>query len=222
MKTAHSIQQILWDWNGTLLNDVWLSIESINKVLERRDMKTLDRSEYRSVFGFPVIDYYKQIGFDFQKESFEIVGTEFIKEYDSHQLTVELQQNAEDCLVAFSQMGIKQSILSARKAEQLINEVRHHKIHTYFEYIYGLEDHYAKSKLDIGRDLIVKSSVPKENTILVGDTLHDYEVAMKLGIHCILFSGGHQKKATLLQSGVPVVDSFTEIQTFIRKKYGER
>ena len=70
MKYKH----IIWDWNGTLLNDTWLCVEGINKSLEKRSLQTITEEIYRKVFSFPVEDYYKRLGFDFKKEPFEVPG----------------------------------------------------------------------------------------------------------------------------------------------------
>ena len=67
-------KHIVWDWNGTLLNDLWLFIESINFVLESRGMSQVDKESYKSIFTFPVIKYYEHLGFDFSKEKFPIPG----------------------------------------------------------------------------------------------------------------------------------------------------
>ncbi len=58
----------------------------INETLAKRDMQTIDHDQYQELFGFPVIDYYRRLGFDFVDESFEVVGTEFIDGYEKHKL----------------------------------------------------------------------------------------------------------------------------------------
>ena len=70
MKYKH----IVWDWNGTLLDDRWLCIEAINYVLKSRNMPLVSNKDYRNLFCFPVIEYYKKLGFDFTKEPFPILG----------------------------------------------------------------------------------------------------------------------------------------------------
>ena len=60
MKYKH----IIWDWNGTLLDDTWLCVEGINNSLKKRSLQTITKEIYRKVFSFPVEDYYKRLGFD--------------------------------------------------------------------------------------------------------------------------------------------------------------
>ena len=57
-------ESIIWDWNGTLLNDVRIAIDSINYLLLDRKLVPLTLERYLEVFTFPVQNYYEQIGFD--------------------------------------------------------------------------------------------------------------------------------------------------------------
>ena len=61
MKYKH----ILWDWNGTLLDDMWLCVESLNRILKKRERPPLDEKTYKETFSFPVKKYYETLGFDF-------------------------------------------------------------------------------------------------------------------------------------------------------------
>ena len=71
-------KHIIWDWNGTLLNDAWVFVGVMNSLLKSRNLGQINLRDYRKYFGFPVIEYYKHLGFDFSKESFEDYGKDFI------------------------------------------------------------------------------------------------------------------------------------------------
>lgn len=60
------IKHIIWDWNGTLLDDVGLSLEAINIVLARYNLPPLRKERYLEIFTFPVIEYYRELGFNFE------------------------------------------------------------------------------------------------------------------------------------------------------------
>ena len=62
---------IVWDFNGTLLDDIRAGIDAVNEMLARRDLATIQSVEqYRELFCFPIIDYYAKLGFDFEKEDY--------------------------------------------------------------------------------------------------------------------------------------------------------
>lgn len=74
---------IIWDWNGTLLDDLDMCVSIINDLLKNRKMPLLDHYSYKEAFAFPVEKYYRTIGFDFEKEDFSVPAGEFIDLYDN-------------------------------------------------------------------------------------------------------------------------------------------
>jgi phosphoglycolate phosphatase len=188
---------------------------SINKQLSKRNLRTLgSKAEYHNVFCFPIIQYYKNVGFDFNKESFEKLAHEFIKIYHSDKTgNSQLCDNAETVLEAVNNKGINQIILSASELNNLMSQVYEFDINHYFTDILGLSDIYAKSKIDIGIEYIQKSK--SKRVLLIGDTEHDFEVASAIGIDCLLIANGHQSKGTLLKCGVPVLDDILQVLDYI-------
>lgn len=206
---------IVWDWNGTLFDDLEVCINVMNKVLKDRDLPLLDINRYREIFGFPVKHYYNQLGFDFVKEPFEKISTEFIIEYQKESLSAKLNGNCISVLEHIRNEGIKQVILSASQLENLEEQVRHFEIIDYFDRLLGLEHCHATSKADIGKRWLGESGFDKKEVLLVGDTLHDYETACKIGCDCILLSSGHQSKERVSCLGVPVIESLMEVKQYL-------
>ena len=209
-KYTHAI----WDWNGTLLDDLEISIKSVNTLLAKRGLETLDTIEaYHNVFGFPVIDYYKRIGFDFEKEPFEVVAVEFISTYNSYENQMKLHRGANEVLEELNSRNVNQVILSASEKNNLIRQVELMGISKYFTKIMVIEDIYAGGKLAIGKEYM--KNIPKGQTVFIGDSTHDFEVACGMGCDTILFAGGHQSKKTLALCNVPVLESFEELLEYI-------
>lgn len=208
-------KHIIWDYNGTLLNDVKLCVTIINEMLKARNLPVMSIERYRKLFDFPVKDYYERAGFNFEKESFEKVGTEFIIQYDKRSQTTELQPRAFELINDISETGIKQSILSARKKEQLDEELKKFGIFNQFEYIFGLDNHYAGGKTEIGRELIKNIDLPLDEIILIGDTTHDCDVANSLGINTIAVSYGHHHSEKFKHCEIDILNSVKELKEFI-------
>lgn len=211
----NNIEHIIWDYNGTLLNDLDLCVMVINRVLARRGLEQLSREGYQAVFDFPVRDYYEKIGFDFQKESFEIVGTEFIEEYNREQDVCQLQEGALEVIRKFNVLNIDQSILSARLQKSLDEEIEGFGIQPYFTHVFGLDHHYADGKLERGQQLIKEINQPLDKIILIGDTLHDLHVAQKLGIKALLIAHGHHNYDRLIAETGLVFNSLPQLMEVV-------
>ena len=196
----------MWDWNGTLLDDSWMAVMVINETLSKRNMPTIDQEHYQKIFGFPVIDYYRRLGFDFVDESFEVVGTEFIDGYEKHKFEVDLHPGVRDVLKDLSGLGVTHSILSAYKQNTLDELVAHFELTDQFVKIVGLDNHYAHSKVDNAIQWMSELGCDANDVLFVGDTEHDFEVAQAIGVDCVLVPGGHQTREALEGTGARVLD----------------
>ncbi|MBL7106549.1 MAG: HAD hydrolase-like protein [Phycisphaerae bacterium] len=204
-------EHIIWDWNGTLLDDARLCVEIFNTLLTRRKMKTVSLVEYQEDFSFPVIEYYKKLGFDFDKESFDGVANEYIGLYNQRRFECKLNKGVLRVLEELKSRGLKQSILSAYHQKMLEETVDFYKLRKFFSEIVGLDDYYAHSKIDNGRKMLSGLRIAKSKIVLIGDTVHDYEVAEDMGISCILLCSGHCSAKRLQNCGVRVIDAIGDI-----------
>jgi len=204
-------KHIIWDWNGTLINDVWLVVEIMNKMLKKRDLPRIDSKKYRDIFDFPVMNYYSKLGFDFSNESFEKLTVEFISEYYQRFNECKLFNETEEVLKKIRDRGISQSILSASKEDVLIEKIKHYGIDKYFSKIIGLENHYAESKVERGKKWIAELNLNPQEVLLIGDTIHDYDVSKYMGCDCLLVANGHHSYKKLVRLGTDVISTLKEI-----------
>ncbi len=209
-------KHIIWDWNGTLFDDSHLCVEILNGSLERRGMAGVSFEQYQAEFGFPVKDYYEKLGFDFSQVPFDEVAKEFIEEYNEKRFECQLRTDALSVLQNCLDAGLGQSILSAYQQDMLERIVEYFGIRNFFEKLFGLNDYYANCKVAHGRLLIQELDVAPELVLMVGDTIHDFEVASEIGCDCVLIPSGHQSRERLLECGVSVMDSLEKIAEFCK------
>jgi len=205
---------IIWDWNGTLLDDVEICLESINTLLGRRKIPLLDKATYKAIFRFPVEEYYMDAGFNFTAEPFALLANEFIYLYHSRLPEARLFHQAKETIGQLSDMGCKHFLVSAMEHEALLASLQDRDIQRCFAGIKGIQDHYAKGKTGSARLLIAGYKLDVTDTCLIGDTDHDFEVAQELGCGCILISRGHQSEDRLNRLDCPVLDNLAELPSF--------
>lgn len=208
------VKYVIWDWNGTLFNDVKVCITSMNRLLERNQLPLIeDDAEYRSKFSFPIKNYYKNLGFDFEKVPFEQLAKEFMDIYQSDSLQCRLTEEVENVISVLKKKGYRQIILSASKRKNLIQQMEQFGISSYFEEILGLSDIYAKSKVEIAREWIEDKTI--KNITVIGDTYHDYDVAKELNALCLLYSKGHQSISKNEENQYKVVEDINHIIKYL-------
>lgn len=203
------IRQVLWDWNGTLLDDLTYAIGVRNRTFPAFGLPRIGSvAEYHRQFTFPVRRYYERAGVT--DETFVAVAHAWMAEYVRGFDTVPLHGDAVETLARFAAAGVRQAVLSATRRDMLESQIARFPIRAYFTDVLGLSDIYARSKEAVGLDYLARCGVPAASTLMIGDTLHDAEVARAMGTGCVLVARGHQSRETLLTAGVPVMDTLLE------------
>lgn len=208
----HKIQTVIWDWNGTLLDDVALCAELINEMLTLHGYAPLgDMNAYKRVFRFPIEAYYRDAGFDFSRHPYPQLAETYMSLYTPRSAGCPLQPHAADTLRALREKGIRQSILSASQRDLLSQQVARYGITDYFDALVGIDTVLGNSKAEVGLAWLRQSGVAPEHAVMVGDSVHDCAVAREMGTACVLYSRGHQPRAVLEATGCPVIDDLSEL-----------
>ena len=209
------IQHIIWDWNGTLLDDTQAGVNAVNGMLAARSLPLIDIARYRDVFGFPVSEFYRTIGFKLEEEDWDAMARDFHDRFLAD-ATLRLHPEALSTLACFRAAGLGQSILSASEQRILEEMLAVYGVTPYFDGVFGVDNLYGHSKREIGRVLLRELSLDPGTALIIGDSLHDHEVASDLGVGCLLIAQGHQSRARLARTGAPVLDSLAEVPEWLR------
>ena len=201
---------IIWDFNGTLLCDMEIGIAATNQMLGKRGLPLIrDIAAYREIFGFPVQQYYARLGFDMQKEDYHtVLAPEWVALYNEKSAEAPLFDGVRELCDALRAQGVHQSILSASEREMMLAQLEERGALAWFDEVWGTGSIHAHGKGALAEAWC--EAHPDAQTLLIGDTDHDFEVAQRMGADCILIANGHQSFERLLQCGVPVVRDLRE------------
>ena len=211
MKYTH----VIWDFNGTIFADMDAGIVSVNKMLEERGLPVIPSIEhYREIFDFPIIDYYKGLGFDFEKESYEtILAPMWVELYNINAQSSTLVDGVKETIERIKELGLCQSVISACEQEMLERYLKGLGVYDYFDEVMGLDNIHAGSKTHLAKDW--RARHPEAKILFIGDTTHDAETAVCMGGDCVLFAGGHQSRAKLEKTGYSVIEKMPELINFV-------
>ncbi len=207
---------IIWDWNGTLLDDLQMNFDIENILLSRRNLRTMSAvDEYLEKFRFPIIEFYKDLGFDLEGERFEDIAREYAHLYDEMYPMAEVFDGAERILRKIKDSGIGQLIISQTEQSYLTRQVTYFELEHLFTDILGNTDIYARSKVAVAQKWMSENGADPSQILFIGDTVHDKEVADSIGCDCVLIAKGHNPREKLVATGVPVLSSISEIEGVI-------
>lgn len=204
------LRHIVWDWNGTLLDDTQAGVNAVNTMLLARGLSPLDVPAYREVFGFPVRDFYRTVGFRLETEDWDAMAREFHDRFLSD-TTMRLHVDTAHTLATLKAADIGQSVLSASEQTILETMLTGFGIAHFFANICGVDNLYGHSKLELGKSLLARLGLAPDCILFIGDSLHDHEVATALNTRCLLIAQGHQSHARLARSGAPVINSLADL-----------
>lgn len=202
---------IFWDFNGTILNDIQLCINARNAVFCKYGANPICIDEYRKYFTFPVKNYYLNTGIT--EELFDKVANQWFDYYVANFEIATLNNGVEEILQYTQDCGYKNVILSASEKELLLKQIDYYNLRKYFVDILALDNIYAESKLSIAQNYIYGKDL---DIIMVGDTMHDYDIAQILNARCFIYKNGHQEIDMQKANNAVVIDSLLNLKGYLR------
>ena len=214
-KDINMIKTIIFDFNGTLLDDVEINCEIFNLLARDYNARSITMAEYKEVFDFPVIDAYRKWGFDVDNGNFENIATSFHNYYNS--MVYERCDIFKNARILLKELKGKYDLvcLSASKAETLVSQLKHYDIYSYFDEVLGMSDKYAHGKEDLAKKWMEASKKKREETLYIGDTCHDQLVAKALGVKMLSITWGHNSKHKLSTAGACIIDDIMEVKKYL-------
>jgi len=200
---------LVWDWNGTLLDDLHLVVSSTNAAFASVGGRPVDSDEHRRQFRRPVAEFYAEIlERAIDDEEFGQLDRIF---HDAYRLGLTSTTLADDALAAIKSWPGSQSLLSMWFHRELVPAVETYGLAGIFARVDGL-------RTEIGGDLkaghltrhLAELQVAGDRVVLIGDSLDDAAAAASVGGAAVLYTGGFTHPARLRASGLPVADTLVE------------
>ena len=205
-------EYIVWDWNGTLLDDARLCYELANLQFLKRQHPGMEFDHYRLHTAHPFSEFFRRMGLPLSSEEYAQLSHDFHRDYAERRIECALHDQARTILQRIKSLGLHQSIISAHPQDMLWFMLEHHGLTPFFDVVKGKQHPLGDGKLELAEDWI-REIIPVEGAriLVVGDTDHDFEMAQLLGADCLLVSHGLQHPERLEKVGAPVVDSLRAV-----------
>ncbi len=206
---------VIFDFNGTLLDDVDFCLVLLNEFLEYQNKPLVTLERYKEIFGFPISDYYVRAGIDLKRDKFSDLALIYNEKYMKRSIECKLYSEVIDTLKLLKDKNVKLIVLSATEQNNLEKQLKYYEIYDYFDNVLGLNNYEGASKIDRGIEFMSINNISKNDIILIGDSIHDFEVASSLGCDSLLYSKGHMSRRRLENTGSVVIDSLLEIENYL-------
>lgn len=210
------VQHVVWDWNGTLLEDLPLVVESVNAALGEHALSSITVDDYTANYTRPVRRFYEVLlGRGVDDEEWHRIDTVF---HDTYAAAVaertELMDGAREALTAVDASHASQSLLSMYPHHLLLPLVDHFGLDDHFEVVHGLVGAGGGPKLPhLERhleEMVHLHGDDPTRVLVVGDAIDDALAAQHVGARAVLLASGSHPRSGLESTGAPVVESLSE------------
>lgn len=205
MKNKEIKKVILWDWNGTIFDDLDISLEAVNLLLDEYNKPRINKEQYYSYLDTPIIKFYSHL-FDFDITPFSVLGERFHFHYGILSKYAGLTDGVWETIKQLKELGFGQYIVSASHKDKIIPKAEELGVLEYMDDIIAADDYSASDKIERTLEYFKKREISLDNCLVIGDSLHDLEMAEKMNTGCVLLSTGHEGRQKLLNKGGNVVD----------------
>jgi len=200
---------LVWDWNGTLIDDLALVISATNAAFASVSERVVEVDEHRRHFRRPIADYYGQVlGRVISEDEFAKLDTMF---HDAYRLGLVNCALAADAEAAMRSWPGTQSLLSMWFHDELVPTIESYGLAELFVRVDGLRPGLdGQRKVTHLATHLAALGIPGERAVLIGDSLDDADAADAVGAVCVLYTGGFTDPDRLRASGLPVADTLTD------------
>lgn len=205
------IQNVLFDWSGTLVDDLPAVLSATNHVLKQAGLEEFTLERFRAEFCLPFKSFYDRVTPHIPLPQLEEwFHAHFKQAQDS---VVELP-HARQFLNVCRKRQIRMFVLSTVHPDHFGLQASVTGFKEYFEVPYsGVLDKQAKI-----RPLLEENQLRPEETLFVGDMRHDIDTAHHGGVHsCAVLTGYTPREQLELSEPDLIVAHLGELECLLEK-----
>ncbi|MEU1126217.1 HAD family hydrolase [Streptomyces sp. NPDC005899] len=209
---------LVWDWNGTLLDDVQAVLGATNAAFAELDLPPLTLEQYRETYCVPIPRFYERLLGRLPTDAeWQRMDGIFHRHYTERRAACALTEGVEELLARWCRAGRSQSLLSMYGHEHLVPVVRGYGIERHFLRVDGRTGPSGGSKaqhMERHFEMLARlegtARTAPEHAVVIGDAVDDAVAAAHVGARAVLYTGGSHSRGSLEAAGVPVVDTLAE------------
>lgn len=218
---------VVFDWNGTLLDDAHANFEGANAALKALGIPPITLDHYRKTFDFPIIHFYHRNGVDADifLERVKDANNAFFPTYERLEKTCSLRSGAKDLLEWVRFHEVTCIILSNHVIESISWHLDRFALRDYFHTL-SCNPHdndvlTSTNKQKRLEQFMTDNRLLPENVLIIGDSLEEPQIGKNLGISSVSISGGCISKERLEKAGADhYIDELPELQPILVKTWG--
>ena len=182
------IRNIIFDWSGVISNDQKTVYETSMKVFARFGIRKISFERYSEEFELPYENFYKK----YITAPIEFVERAYQEECETTPLP-EIFPEAKEVLEKLKRQGIHITMFTSMNKTRLLKEMQHMGV----EHLFPAPKTDIRNKVAVFSDFVKSNGYKKDETIYVGDMVHDIHAAKRAGIRVVAVTRGYDSREKL-------------------------
>lgn len=184
---------LLFDWSGTLVNDLPPTLFATNAVLAHHDVPAMELAEFRARFRLPYPEFYEEVLPGVPIDSLEDL---FRSAFRSSPEQVTVLPHAREMMEWCRAQGTRCFVLSSMDTGVFNEQAEKLEMGHYFENLYtGIID-----KRDKIGDILNTHALDPTVTAFVGDMVHDIDTAHHGKVASVAVTTGYDPEERLIKA----------------------
>lgn len=216
---------VVYDWNGTLLDDMDAVIEALNVILRKYNRPVIEHEPFRELCLYPFPILYGRLGFN--EQEIETLCKEgnciFHDKYELLAANAPLRKGAIELLEFSKKYKVQNLILSNHMVDAIGVQLERLKIKDYFSKVLAFASRESQYK-DISKGerlrLYLKdNSINPETTLIIGDSEEECEIARALNLTSVAITGGTVSENRLRAANPDyIINDFHELLPILQRR----
>jgi len=221
MKAPHrreDARHIIWDWNGTLLNDGSHIMASVNEAFEAMGLGRISVELHQSQFHRPIDSFFGALSpRELSSDELDQLMVLFQSHYARQPLSSFLKAETRALLATLHQWHVPQSVLSMCPQSELEGAIAELGLGACFQHVCGHPGFGPDTKAEHLRQHLRRLGRRPDEVVVIGDTVDDHRAAQHAGVRCVLVDRKYaslEAKWKLQATGSPIFDRLVDAAEF--------
>jgi phosphoglycolate phosphatase len=183
-------RNLIFDWSGTLVDDLGPVIEATNAVLTPYGIPAFDRETFRRGFRLPYREFYHDL---LPHVPLDELEARFRPAFDAAETPVTILPHAREKLDWCRALGIRTFVCTSMDAIAFQRQLEELDLAGHFEATYAS----VLDKREVIHQILATHQLDPAETAFIGDMTHDIETARHGGVASIAVLTGYQHAEVL-------------------------
>lgn len=214
---SRAFQMIAFDWDGTLADSTSLIADSLQRACRDLELPVPSDEDARFVIGLGLVDALRHVAPGLAQERYPDLAGRYRLHYIGRDERIELYAGVRELLAELDDAGYLMCVATGKSRAGLERALAQQSIAHHFVATRCADEGFPKPHPDMLLHLMGVTGVDPQQTIMIGDTTHDLELAQNAGAAAIgVAYGAHAPEEFARLKPLATVRSVAELRAWLQ------